>query len=84
MARSILTLFPNVGPLHCIPTTAPQWVPGIDRQEKTQSVVRGVESAQGNMGLPNGTFITECCVVIGWLQEAGTSSLSVVVNDHSL
>lgn len=46
--------------------------------------MRGVQSAQGNMGLPNGTFITKCCVVIGSLQEAGTSCLNVVGNDHSL
>lgn len=32
----------------------------------------------------NGTFIIKFHVVIGWLQEAGTSCLSVVGSDHSL
>ncbi len=79
-AGSILTLFPHlVSP----PLLLNRFLALTGR--KKQNLSWGESKVQRTTcDFLNGTFIFEFCVVIGWLQEAGTSCLNVVGSDHSL
>ncbi len=79
MAGSILTLFPYV-------VSPPQLLNGFLALTGRKKQSRSWEESRvqrGTCDFLNGTFIVKCCVVIGWLQEAGSSCLSVVGSDHS-